>query len=109
MNCVIKIARAAGRNFIKPEDVNLALRDFPAEIVRIAVLEVMGRQTDFRIVDFSLCAYVAWQGVYEETPRWILFNSHQRAMYTHRPIRAILNAMPIKEMERLREGRWDSQ
>lgn len=62
MNCVIEIARTAGRNYITPEDVTDALMSNNPETVRLAVLEILGKQTDFGVEDYSLCAFIAWSG-----------------------------------------------
>lgn len=62
MNCVIEIARTAGRNYITPEDVTDALMSNNPETVRLAVLEILGKQTDFGVEDCSLCAFIAWRG-----------------------------------------------
>lgn len=62
MNSVTEIARAAGRSYITPEDVSDALERRPSAKVRLDVLEVLGKQTDFGAEDAGLCAFIAWRG-----------------------------------------------
>ena len=62
MNCVTEIAMAAGRNYITPEDVASALERNTADKVRLDVLEVIAKRTNFGAEDYSLCAFVAWTG-----------------------------------------------
>lgn len=64
MNKVISIAATAGRDYITPEDVQQAMdenADDPHGI-RIDVLEVLGKQTEFGTEDSGLCAFVAFKG-----------------------------------------------
>lgn len=61
-NAVTALTRAAGRDYITPEDVGDALRTAPADTVRSAVLEVLGKQTGYGVEDPSLCAFIAWSG-----------------------------------------------
>lgn len=67
MNKVIVIAEQAGRNYITPEDVQQAINEKPSDPhgIRIDVLEVIARQTNFGVEDISLCAFVAFNGVSE--------------------------------------------
>jgi hypothetical protein len=62
MNCIIKIASKAGRNYITPEDINEARQTNDRITVCLDVLEVFGKRTTFGWEDFSLCAFVAWEG-----------------------------------------------
>ncbi len=62
MNCVTVIAEKFGRKYITPEDVGEALKTNTPDIVRLAVLEVLGGQTDFGAEDSGLCAFVAYKG-----------------------------------------------
>ena len=61
-NCVAAIAAVAGRNYITPEDVSKAFERYDPHMVRIDVLEVLGKKTEFGAEDASLCAFVAWEG-----------------------------------------------
>jgi len=53
-----------GRTYITPEDVSKALKQirFPSAKVRLEVLEVLARQTEYGVEDWSLCAFIAWRG-----------------------------------------------
>lgn len=62
MNSVTIIAHAAGRSYITPEDVSDALEMHNADRVRLDVLAVIGKQTDFEAEDAGLCAFIAWHG-----------------------------------------------
>lgn len=61
-NCVTAIAAVAGRNYITPEDVSRAFDRYDPHMVRIDVLEVLGKKTEFGVEDAGLCAFVAWEG-----------------------------------------------
>jgi hypothetical protein len=64
MNSVTQIAARAGRKYITPEDVEKAMeahRNDP-DLVRLDVLEVLGKLTNFGAEDPSLCAFVAFEG-----------------------------------------------
>lgn len=64
MNIITAIAKEAGRDYITPEDVQRAHnehRDDP-HLVRIDLLEILGRQTEFGAEDFALCAFVGFSG-----------------------------------------------
>ena len=65
MNCVTEIAAKNNRNYITPEDVACALKDNEPEVVRLAVLEVLARITNFYAEDYSLCAFIAWENLKE--------------------------------------------
>lgn len=62
MNAVTTIAQERGRKYITPEDVSAALRVGRIEDVRLAVLQVLGRQTEFAAEDGGLCAFLAARG-----------------------------------------------
>ncbi len=64
MNSVIGIAKKHQRNYITPEDVSEALKlsRFASNRVRLEVLEVLAKQTDYGAEDSSLCAFIAWKG-----------------------------------------------
>jgi len=64
MNSIIEIAKKHGRNYITPEDISEALKlsRLSADKVRIEVLEILGKQTEYGVEDSSLCAFVAWKG-----------------------------------------------
>lgn len=64
MNSVIGIAKKHQRNYITPEDVSEALKlsRFASDRVRLEVLEVLAKQTDYGAEDSSLCAFIAWKG-----------------------------------------------
>lgn len=64
MNCVMEIARKDGRDYITPEDVTDAFKDNEVEVVRLAVLEVLGNKMGAE--DSSCCAFVAWRGKVDE-------------------------------------------
>lgn len=67
MNHITKIAKARGRDYITPEDIAEALNaDVDPNIVRLDVLEVLGRQTNFGVEDRSLCAFIAFKGEKDE-------------------------------------------
>lgn len=67
MNVVTSIAERNGRDYITPEDVSAAFdAGNTAGTVRMAVLEVIGKQTRFGVEDAGLCAFIAWRG--ESTP-----------------------------------------
>lgn len=59
---VFDVAKAAGRDYITPEDVSAAL-DSGADVnvVRLDVLEAIGGPRR-GAEDKSLCAFVAWKG-----------------------------------------------
>jgi hypothetical protein len=62
-NSITEISRKDGRNYITPEDVTQALEEKSDDnAVRLDVLEVLGRQTDFGAEDGGLCAFIAWRG-----------------------------------------------
>lgn len=64
MNAVTSIAFGHGRTYITPEDVAEALatgRD--PDAIRLDVLEVIGKQTQFGAEDAGLCAFMAWRGL----------------------------------------------
>lgn len=64
MNSITEIAKKHGRNYITPEDVTEALEKsrFSSQRVRLEVLEVLGKQTEYGAEDSSLCAFIAWKG-----------------------------------------------
>lgn len=62
MPSIAELARRQGRNYITPDDVSEALEHHPADQVRMDVLAVLGKQTDFGAEDASLCAFIAWRG-----------------------------------------------
>lgn len=64
INSVIEIAKKHQRNYITPEDVSEALKlsRFSSWKVRLEVLEVLAKQTEYGAEDPSLCAFVAWKG-----------------------------------------------
>ena len=64
MNTITTIAATKGRGYITPEDVQAAIDAHPDDIhrVRIDLLEVLGRQTDFGAEDSGLCAFIAFRG-----------------------------------------------
>ena len=72
MNSITEIAKKHGRDYITPEDVNEALSKlrfasldriaFVTQRVRMDVLEILARQTDFGVEDSNLCAFIAWRG-----------------------------------------------
>ena len=64
MNSVIEIAKKYQRDYITPEDVSEALKKsrFSSQRVRLEVLEVLAKQTEYGAEDSSLCAFVAWRG-----------------------------------------------
>ena len=64
MNSIIGIAKKHGRNYITPEDVSEALKAsrFSSNRVRLEILEVLAKQTDYGAEDSSLCAFIAWKG-----------------------------------------------
>ena len=64
MNKVTGIAVKAGRDYITPEDVQQAMDESADDShgIRIDVLEVLGKQTDFGAEDAGLCAFVAFKG-----------------------------------------------
>jgi len=62
---VTRIAENDGRDYITPEDVSDALKNVPKGRVRLDVLAVLGKQTNFGAEDAGLCAFVAWQGIPE--------------------------------------------
>ncbi|HXE63260.1 MAG TPA: hypothetical protein VN519_06940 [Bryobacteraceae bacterium] len=64
-NILGAIAAMDNRDYITPEDVNIALKDNPADIVRLHTLHVLGKQAGIGAEDPGLCAFVAWVGVYE--------------------------------------------
>ena len=68
MNAITAIAAAKGLNHITPEDVQAAIDAHPDDIhrVRIDLLEVLGRQTDFGAEDSGLCAFIAFRGTVSE-------------------------------------------
>jgi hypothetical protein len=71
LNCVAAIAHREGRTYITPEDVGEALQSHSLPRVRRAVLEVLGKATDFGAEDDSLCAFIAFKGrrrVFYEPP-----------------------------------------
>ena len=59
---VTRIAKKNGRDYIIPEDVKEALRTINRDRVRLDVLAVLGKQTQFGAEDGRLCASVAWRG-----------------------------------------------
>jgi precorrin-6B methylase 1 len=61
-NPVTAIAKASGRDYITPEDVGDALASNGVDAVRMAVLEVLGKQIEFGFEDGGLCAFIAWRG-----------------------------------------------
>ena len=56
-------AKNAGRDYITPEDIGVALADGadPNE-VRLEVLAHLGKQTEYGCEDSSLCAFIAFRG-----------------------------------------------
>lgn len=62
MNVITQIAKGHDRKYITPEDVSDALSGHPPDRVRLDVLEVLGKQTDFGAEDGGLCAFIAWRG-----------------------------------------------
>ena len=65
MNRIIEIARNKRKEkYITPEDVTDALNKarFTTQPVQKDLLEVLGKQTDYGVEDYSLCAFVAWKG-----------------------------------------------
>jgi|GEM_PF-3533657 len=70
MNCVTNIAAKKNRDYITPEDVSEALKEFDVDRVRLDVLEVLGQHSGFGTEeiceDRGLCAFVAWEGKTEE-------------------------------------------
>lgn len=62
-NTLAAIAAENGRNYITPEDVAEAInRATPIDRVRLDLLEILGKQTNYGVEDHSLCAFVAWHG-----------------------------------------------
>lgn len=65
MNKVIEVAISKRKEkYITPEDVTDALGQgrFTTQLVQKDLLEILGKQTNYGIEDYSLCAYVAWKG-----------------------------------------------
>jgi len=64
MNSITEIAKKYGRDYITPEDVREAFKKsrFSSQRVRLEVLEVLAKQTEYGAEDSSLCAFVAWNG-----------------------------------------------
>lgn len=64
-NCLVTLARRAGRSYITPEDVSEALVSQPPVRVRKDLLEVLGGQGGEGVYaeDASLCSFLAWKGV----------------------------------------------
>lgn len=60
-NCVIEIAKKAGRTYITPEDVGAARQSHPVDQVRKDVLQVLACVTEHRAEDVALCAFLAWR------------------------------------------------
>jgi predicted ATP-dependent protease len=64
MNSIIEIAKKDGRDYVTPEDVSEALKQsrFSSQRVRLEILEILAKQTDYGAEDSSLCAFIAWKG-----------------------------------------------
>lgn len=63
INSLITIATKNGRDYVTPEDVDEAFKSgIEANIVRLEVLQIIGKQTEFGIEDSSLCAFIAYKG-----------------------------------------------
>lgn len=59
---IMQIAKRAGRDYITPADVSEALKNSDRDSVRLDVLAVIGKQTQFGAEDIGLCAFIAWRG-----------------------------------------------
>lgn len=64
MNCLTEIATKNARLYVTPEDVTEAIKTTSLDVVRLSLLEVLGKQTRFGVEDYSLCAYLAYKGVF---------------------------------------------
>lgn len=62
MNCVIKIILDRGGKCMTPSDVSSALVNNSENDVRLAVLEIFGRDMRIEWEDFKSCAYIAYLG-----------------------------------------------
>jgi len=64
MNSITEIAQKNGRDYITPEDVSEAFKKsrFLSQRVRLEVLEILGKQTEYGAEDPGLCAFIAWKG-----------------------------------------------
>jgi len=64
MNSIIEIAKKDGRDYVTPKDVSEALKQsrFSSQKVRLEILEILAKQTDYGAEDSSLCAFIAWRG-----------------------------------------------
>lgn len=70
MNILIDLAQKADRDYITPEDVRQALiQGTDPTVVRLDVLEVLGKSTSFGWEDYSLCAHIAWRGTPARVPK----------------------------------------
>ena len=64
-NQIIEIAKVRReRKYITPDDVSDALKDrrFTTTDIRYLLLEIMGKQTDYGVVEEAECAFLVWQG-----------------------------------------------
>ena len=64
MNSIIEIARKNGRDYVTPKDVLEALKQsrFSSQKVRLEILEILAKQTNYEVEDSNLCAFIAWRG-----------------------------------------------
>ena len=64
MSVLTDAADADGRDYITPQDVGGLLTQYPerVEVIRLAVLEVLGYNIGYGAEDLGLCAWLAWRG-----------------------------------------------
>ncbi len=64
-NTIIEIAKARReRKYITPDDVSFALKEsrVSTTVIRHDLLEIMGKQTDYGVVEEAECAFLVWRG-----------------------------------------------
>lgn len=63
-NCIIAIAKLAGRDYVTPEDVGDAIKQGnDVTKVRLDVLEILAENAGWGAEDSGLCAFIAFRGV----------------------------------------------
>jgi hypothetical protein len=65
MNMLVNLAKAAGRDYITPEDIDEAMQGLGLDI-EMDFLEILAGQVEISIEDTDGCAFVLWSKLKEK-------------------------------------------